>query len=253
MSQFGLSFVAVDYYWRNGAPAFDQFIVNALASSVSPKPKVCPMYCWDYGITEFRAALLVFASYAQNPGYFYINGRPVVFIYTAAAAKTSAGGTTSQMRALLDSARSTTNWYFVAISDTASLANGSGPDSLLAAGYDSVTSYNMPATTWGAMDNNYTAYYQAMCNSSIAHILPISTGFNRTNWGTVAYQADIDTIAKFEAHLRKAKAFLDYSYDRNQGMAIIEAWNEYGEGGVLEPSVLYADTRGLKVKEVFGL
>lgn len=259
MRDFGLTFVVVDGYQRASVAYLNHWIENALASSVINKPKICAMYC-DPSSTPrtlqgFKDYLIKISTYVTNPDYFKIDGRPVVYILVADTFKTSLGGTTASVLSALTEARLNTNFYFVGMGYS-SEHFGHGPDSLKSAGYDAICYYNLPhgpPGSWEGLENNYTNYYQLLESASLPSILPISTGFNNANWSG-AFRNTLDTLPKFEAHLRKAKAFLDYSYNKNNGMAIIEAWNEYGEGGVLEPSYGNGGTaRGLKVKEVFGL
>jgi len=259
MKVFGISFVVVDWYQRSSAAYMDHWIKNALASTVLNKPKICAMYTIPssspVSVAGFRAAYAIWQTYINNPAYFTIDGKPVVFIYVADSFKTLAGGSTSQVLELLNEARLSGNFYFVGMGFS-STHFGNGPDSLKAAGYDATSYYNLPTmnpNTWDGLESNYTDYYSRLESASVPSILPISTGFDTTNWGG-AFRNTLNTLPQFEAHLRKAKAYLDYSYDKNNGMAIIEAWNEYGEGGVLEPANHNGGlARGLKVKEVFGL
>ena len=262
MVSFGLSFVVYDWYQRSSVPYVAHSINNHMTSTVPNKPKFCAMYTQPASSPKtaqgFRDAIATFrANYINDPAYFKINDRPVVFIYVADTFKVDAGGTTAAVNALLAEARKDTNFYFVGMGYS-NTHFGNGPDSLKAAGYDAISYYNLPNNnpdTWNGLENNYTDYFQRIDSAALPSILPVSTGFDTTNWPTATqYRNTLDTLPKFEAHLTKVKAFLDYSYDKNNGMAVIEAWNEYGEGGVLEPAVHNGGTaRGLKVKEIFGL
>lgn len=260
MVSFGLSFVVYDWYQRSSVPYVSHSINNHIASTVPNKPKFCCMYTQPSSSPKtaqgFRDAIATYqANYINDPAYFKIDGRPVVFIYVADTFKPDAGGTTASVKALLAEARQNTNFYFIGMGYS-QVHFGNGSDSLKAAGYDAISYYNLPnnnPNTWDGLEANYTDYFTRIESASLPSILPVSTGFDTTNWSGT-YRNTLDTLPKFEAHLRKVKAFLDYSYDKNNGMAVIEAWNEYGEGGVLEPATHNGGTaRGLKVKEIFGL
>lgn len=259
MRDFGLSFVVVDGYQRGGYPYLNHWIDNALASTVVNKPKICAMYAEPSSTPQtlegFQSYMDTVSSYITNPDYFRIDGRPVVFILPADNFKTSVGGTTSSVLTALTNARNSTNYYFVGMG-TNQTHLGHGPDSLKNAGYDAISYYNLPfgpPGTWAELERNYKSYFSRLAESTLPSILPVSTGFDDRNWG-LPYRNTLETIEQFEAHLINVKAYLDYSYDKNNGMAVIEAWNEYGEGGVLEPAVHNGGTaRGLKVKEIFGL
>ena len=119
---------------------------------------------------------------------------------------------------------------------------------LLDAGVDAITSYNVR----GAVSNNPISqnfeesitHHEAqwkyfLANSPVPVWLPAWVGFNDTPWKAdgVTNQNITPTLAQLETHLQMAHNYIQNNMDKTMGRAMIYAWNEYGEGGILEPTV----------------
>jgi hypothetical protein len=100
--------------------------------------------------------------------------------------------------------------------------------------------------------------------SGFLHVPCVSTGFDarpwyRITWGfdgvpidSFIYNTDI-TLSAFSDHLNEAKAYLDSRPSETSNMLVIYAWNEWAEGGNIEPSRVggyeYLDV----IQSTFGL
>jgi Ig-like domain from next to BRCA1 gene len=93
-----------------------------------------------------------------------------------------------------------------------------------------------------------------------------TTGFDARDWlyadGKLPHNTDLDpsvflhenaaSISRFEAHLRQVKHFMD-THPQTHGMMTLYAFNEWGEGGVCEPSMVDGYACLDDIAKVFGL
>ena len=139
-----------------------------------------------------------------------------------------------------------------------------------AAGADACSAYNYhsnydpaanamrspTAYSFAELDSDYRENWEWNCvNQSIDYIPTISTGWDNRAWGggSDPLHVCIATLAEFREHLIACKSVLDRYPAKTHRMAVINAWNEYGEGGYLEPSVGYGRGMLRAVQQVFGL
>ena len=101
---------------------------------------------------------------------------------------------------------------------------------------------NSEGANYESQSNPQTPNYKNHLNdhislaSNIYYMPGIDVGFdNRTIYGK-SYYTNITTQG-FTNYLNQAKGFMDNNNDLTQGMAIVYAWNEWAESGILEPSV----------------
>jgi hypothetical protein len=81
---------------------------------------------------------------------------------------------------------------------------------------------------------------------------PIMSGWDSRPWDSGDTINAIPTDAQFEAHLLKARGAIDAYRSKTKGVGIITAWNEFGEGQFIQPTVSNGMGRLLAVKRVFG-
>lgn len=138
----------------------------------------------------------------------------------------------------------------------------------LAAGADACSPYNWPggynpatnSETFPPYPEEYedlASAYEAnilwnLRNQSVDHIPCLCTGWDNTPWGGLSERVAIGSLGEIRDHFRRVRALMDAFPQKCRRMAIINAWNEYGEGGYAEPSVRYG--RGVleAVREVFA-
>lgn len=75
-------------------------------------------------------------------------------------------------------------------------------------------------------------------SNNLKYWIPVTTGFDSRAWYDHPSRF-IPTPEQFEAHVREAREFAQKNFDATDGHINVEAWNEYGEGSVLEP--MYAN------------
>lgn len=273
MAYYGIKWVAVVCYWNAGAPFLTGWINSYLASTVPNKPKLVIAFdCVAHSpnATDWVNIYNYWNTNYTNNAYYKKDseGKPIIIMFGFHQFKANiGGGTDAGTKAVLDAARAVGNFNIKAC-----VSNPPGEDitatagSALAQGYDGLTHYAVlldeggTATNWSSLMTMYNNFYDQIESYPLPCILPVSTGFWNTNWdktgpagagGEVLLEIAQPTISQFEEHLTAVKARLDASENK---MAIIEAWNEYGEGSVLEPSAQNGGiARGMMVKKVFGL
>lgn len=272
----GLDYMMVNWYYDSAvkAPLADHVINNLLGSQV-PGLQACVGFDSNTAETavskvdDWYDIIERWVGYFRNPRYLRVNGRPVVFIikvdHFSTAVATAAGMTHKQ---LLDSARirSGEDIYFVGC--TLNLDYWIGQTR--AAGYDCLSAYNL-FCTWTKREDPTVAGPSAKNFAELAaayrdewkwvagepgsaregmwkgghldgmeYCLPMSMGFHAGPWGEGV--VEIPTAAAQGAHFLDAAPYL---YDRCPiiKLALIDAWDEYGEGSILEPTYLLGRER----------
>jgi len=116
--------------------------------------------------------------------------------------------------------------------------------------------YTETLSRWRSFTDQQAGFFHFVCASTGLDARP----WWKVSWGPptypnvdgVPYNTNI-TLEAFSNHLGVVKAYLDANPVETSKTLIIYAWNEWGEGGIIEPSRVngyrYLDT----VKAVFGL
>lgn len=269
--EHGVGFFSFDFYTEAGS----QFIETALddgflKAKYIDKFKFCLNWCNHASYEKMTAKELeqfgdlVIKKYMTHPSYLKIDGKPVVFILSGYSFVKNLG---------VDGARKEFDKFRQKCKDAG--LNGAyivscegyimGEDAIkdsFAAGIDSFCLYNYPyagTKVTGPGKHEEASYadlvdqgtglwkhWNNLCNGAFwPTVMP---GWDRRPW---CKDADLlrtgSTPALFEKSLRSARE--NVSKDK---VVMIEAWNEWGEGSILEPSV----ERGFgyldKVRSVFS-
>lgn len=83
-------------------------------------------------------------------------------------------------------------------------------------------------------------------------IIPIASGYDARPWTYSSTLQGIPTADQFEAHLIKARQVIDTNRAKTKGFGIITAWNEFGEGSFIMPTVTSGYEKLQAIKRVFG-
>lgn len=256
--EHGLSFFAFDWYWNAGEKRLARTLEQGfLKAKYAPQMKFCIHWCnhaldWkrdgkpaplDFSKTALVQMTEYLAdTYFKLPNYLTVDGRPVFMAFVPGALVQANGGPEG-FRAVLEEmnrvlrAKGLKDLYFVAL----------GGGNFAASGFSAATAYSYYGTD---LDSKY--------EWKRGHSIPYEdmvTHFD-TMWQTYAKRPGIDYIVPvgsnwddrprarqnarvitgktpdlFEKHCR---ASLNY-IDKRNNLAIIEAWNEWGEGSFIEP------------------
>jgi hypothetical protein len=107
-------------------------------------------------------------------------------------------------------------------------------------GFDAFTEYLLYGRDWLDVTRIYRDYWATSFviaeESGLDFWVPALAGYdNRAFHAPIGDRVFMPTPAEFTAHLAEAHRFAREHYDVTRGRVISYAWNEYFEGGVLEP------------------
>lgn len=97
-----------------------------------------------------------------------------------------------------------------------------------------------------------TLQLNGWCSRSPGILAPIMSGWDSRPWDNSNTLIAIPTDQQFENHLLKARSAIDAFRSKTQGYGIITAWNEFGEGQYIQPTVGGGMGKLLAIKRVFG-
>ena len=274
MADYGIGFVAFCWYWYKPhapepetavraylkAPAKSRIPYTLLWANHFPYPTTLAE--WD-NIVKFWLD-----EHMKNPEYLRIDGKPALFVFSTDHLRDQAWkiiygtGTPTHdeninaTKALLDRARDAANKaglngiYFV----LCTLASMYWVNFAEEAGFDALSAYNYrlgmegdergTVTPYSHSFTELDAYYRMhwnwiLKNSRMPYFVPMISGWDKRPWGGSSdplHDNSSSTPQEFETHLRAGYDTIIRHATRTKGIGILYAWNEYGEGGIIEPT-----------------
>lgn len=264
--EHGVSFFAVDWSWYGqGMPTTElgeqpnPFLQAYFASTYHDYIKYCIAYAGNSPTTnaESISDLLTITQawineYFSEPGYYMINGAPVVFVLDPGGLDSNLGGSAKQgleAARQLAKAQGYNGIYFIAATNDVGFAseiNETQLAQLFADGYDALSGYGSDrAGTDDPDESPYTlavsgigSLWDAYISASTApYLIPTSPGFDLRPWATFDAPFSLvrtgSTAALFQQMLQSAKTRMDSG--KSPPILLVEAWNELGEGSYVEP------------------
>ncbi|MGC8668135.1 MAG: glycoside hydrolase family 99-like domain-containing protein [Chthonomonadales bacterium] len=267
--EHGITFFAYDWYWSQGSRQLEHALDDGfLKSKYRHLMKFCLLWAnhnapHTSSIEDCRAAARYWIQhYFRQPEYLRISGRPVVIIFSPYRFREDLGS--EGVRKALDAMRA--ECVSAGIKPVYLMACVGGPgDGGEAAneGYDAVTAYNWPGLAmppgtlrapFRTLIEGYVRNWQSLVEQvPIPLMVPISGGWDSRPWhGDADLVRTGRTPALFRRHLADAKTFMQSHPAKTLPLAIVEAWNEFGEGSYIEPhqeaGFAYLDA----IRSVFG-
>ena len=253
--EHGISFFAFDWYWDRGQRQLEHALdLGYLRARFRPFLKFCLLWAnHNEAGSSSEADLLAvvdfwIARYFRQPEYLTVDGKPVVIIFTPRQLRADMGSEAvaaalRRMRARVEAAG------FPGLFVMGSVRPNRDEQARLAAeGYDAGTGYNYPragmadqSALRGSYDDAVEGYERIWTDIAGAGIVPYvpvaEPGWDARPWeGDKALVRTGRTPEKFRDMLTRARVFVDrHPVAGGKRIVLIEAWNEYGEGEVVEP------------------
>lgn len=260
--EHGISFFVFDWYYNQGFCYLNDALEKGfLASKHVHLMKFCLDWCNEGQCTEYKPLdfshrslesfiRTVCERYAGHPSYLKVDGRPVVLIHQAwriANAHDGWDGCREALDRMREIARTYghAGVYFVAVHNNPHVLR------YALGGFDAVTSYAYgfcdvpwaPVTRSMPYERIVPRYEQAMAEAR-RRTKAQSLGFIPTGWlgwddTPRSNRQAIRTVGNTPQAVRPMIEMLPRYVDETLNLALVEAWNEWGEGGAAEPGTQY--------------
>lgn len=268
--EHGITFFAYDWYWERGRRQLEHALHDGyMKARYRHLLKFCLLWANHnapktsslddcIAVTRFWIE-----HYFRLPEYFTVDDKPVVIIFSPHRL-TEDMGSEGVRRAFEAMRRECVDHGLKGLYLVACVGDAGQAQRAAEEGYDAVSAYNWPALDvkagekWASFDSLIRAYkrnWERIADQSpIPLIVPISGGWDSRPWhGEKALVRFGRNPQNFRKHLRDAKEFLDKFVPQGKALpiAIIEAWNEWGEGSYIEPHAEFGFGYLDAIREVF--
>ena len=262
----GLSFFVYDWYWRGDheelSPALNEGFLKARYNN---QMKFAVMWANHKPFSNHtREQLLTVTDYwiehyLRRPNYLTVDGKPYVIFYSPTELMESFGSP-ARIHEELDAMRQRAKaaglpgLHIGVVEIPGQIA----PATLQKMGFDSFTAYNYIRTGAPIAHSLYRQYLincktwweQARAANALPYIPLMGVGWDGPVWyGPRSERRRGRCTDDFSEGLAQLKAFLDTTGER---LAILEAWNEFGEGSYIEPNVEFGFGDLEAIRKVFA-
>lgn len=250
--EHGITFFAYDWYWSQGARHLEQGLHDGyFKARYRNLLKFCLLWAnHNPAHTSTHEDCLAVTrywidNYFHRPEHLNIDGKPVMIIFSAQrlTADLGSAGVKKAFAAMRAECRRAgfKGLHLIACVSSAEAARHAAEES-----YDAITCYNWPGlgmtgeskrAPYATLVPAYRQLWEQLIKESPIPLapLPISGGWDSRPWhGQNNLIRFGRTPELFKSHLLEAKTLLD-SRPSPHPMVLVEAWNEWGEGGYIEP------------------
>ena len=272
--EHGISFFAFDWYWDRGQRQLEHALHDGYLRARSRSMlKFCLLWANHNPPGSFSEPDLLAVvdywidHYFHLPEYLTLDGRPVVIIFSTPSLTRDMGSEAvrrgiERMRARVR-ARGFPDLFLVAVTGPGRMPLDERLGQQKSEGYDAATGYNYPRAGMerdglrGSYDlavTGYQAIWDAIAGAGIIEYFPVTEpGWDSRPWdGERALVRTERHPEKFRRMLANARRFVDrHPVAGGRKIVLIEAWNEYGEGAVIEPHCEWRFAYLDVVREVF--
>lgn len=273
---YGLDYFAFDWYWEGSSPSLTHAIDAYQKAPNRTKLGYCLLWANHSAVPSSQEQFTAMVdywlgNYFKDPQYLRIDGKPVVIVFSPQRLRDNARGFGSETGTLFRLAREKAakaglpGIYFIGHTPANSYwVKGYLPDQ----GYDALTAYNYHAAGFGGEfrgDERAAVNYQELlegyrsqwswilANAKLPYVVPMTSGWDKRPWGSKTPHDNCrSTPDSFRQMLEAGKATMDRHPEQTRRMGIIYAWNEFGEGGYIEPTKKWGFQYLQAVKDVFG-
>jgi hypothetical protein len=276
MKKYGIDYVIFDWYMdRNVKTHMDNALNAYLRASDRHGVKFAIMWAnhttYMFSKAQFEALFMLWARrYMFRPDYLQVDGKPVVYIFSAEVLNKNAqniGMSSAELIAMADKI-----FKDEGLPGLSFIGGGGGGipglDYSQKAGYTGYSAYNFHSSpglrfpggrtlshSYSELDQAYRGQWKWMLEQSAGiYVVPMTSGWDRRPWGGSKDPDHDESISdgdEFEAHLRAARREMDKAPIKTHRMGVVCCWNEFGEGSFIEPTkkngFLYLE----KIQKVF--
>lgn len=263
----GISFFVYDWYWRDGREQLGAALNDGfLKARYGERMQFAVMWANHKPFSNHTPAQLLAVTdywiehYLRRPNYLRVEGRPYVSFYSPVELL-SDPGSSGAVRSALESMRQRAR--AAGLPDlhigAVDIAGQVDLRVLEEAGFDSLTSYTYIRTIptpaahmlYAPWVNGFEARWErASREPGLPYIPVLAAGWDGPEWyGPRSERRRGRRPEHFEAALGRLKAFLGKTGGK---IAMLEAWNEWGEGAYLEPNVGFGFDDLEAIRRTFG-
>jgi hypothetical protein len=286
----GVDFFAFDWYWAPRSSCSQKLFlhealennfmqstqVNKIKFAVAWFPLKAP---YSYTMTSAEEGFDYFlTSYASHPSYLKIDNKPV-FYWDPYPVLVDLGNDLISLKTLMTYAntkaqeRGFAGVYFIDIGDS----KGSISSELQNLGFSGFTAYSYVNSLSNFQESTNTkpgpvkqyeeaireykniwidwSTYSNTVAPSVNFIPTLLTGWDRSSVPHLKYRSQILTYVTpelFKTHLEDVKSFLNTQSNTVPHIIMIQAWNEWFEGSILESDIIYGDAMLQQIQSVFS-
>ena len=270
----GITFFVYDWYWRDGHVTLHEALHDGLfRSRYGDRIRFCVMWAnhppfSDHTKDQFvQVADYWVEHYLRRPNYYRVGGKAYVSFFHVGELQ-RCFGTDENLRDAIEAMRERVRragageLYVVVCGDAGQAAQ----EWYRKVGIDAVTAYNYATAGSVTTQSPYLPFilghepiWRAAHRPGIVPYIPLLT----VNWDARPWHGQA-TMARFgrqprhfRAGLERLKAFLDETGGTPvpggaRKIALLEAWNEWGEGSYLEPNVEFGFDDLQVLRETFA-
>jgi hypothetical protein len=269
-AEHGIRFFVYDWYWTNDDRPYLEHALEAYLRAGNRRRLGFALLWANH--PPFRAtadrvermARYWTSRFFLQPEYVRVDARPVVVVFSPRTLRRDLGGSAA-VRSTLDRARQVARQagfpgiYFV---------GAAGPDqitALLEEGFDAATAYDYPLAGIrepgakrgpyrDAVEEYARIWEQFARDGRLPYFVPTLAGRDARPWhGDRAIVREGSTPAAFREMLQRARTFARRHPDLTRGIVLVMAWNEFGEGGYVEPTRQWGFAYLEAIRDVFGV
>ncbi len=248
----GISFFIYDWYWRDGKERLGVGLNEGfLKARYSGQMEFALMWANHKPFADHTNEQLLAVTdywidhYFRRPNYLTIDGEKPYVSFFSPGELISCLGSKDKVRAALQAMRERVRAAGLPGLHVGA-CTGTNPhyiQTLKRAGFDSVTGYNYRRTGATTLQSPYRQFllgheaaWETIQRAGVLPYIPLLTvGWDSRPWhGPRAEARFARRTCDFAEALARLKANLDRT---GSAMAILEAWNEWGEGSYIEPNV----------------
>jgi uncharacterized repeat protein (TIGR02543 family) len=288
MAEYGIDFISFCWYWRKNQGSINDEAVKAyLQASNRADIDYALLWCnhpfdtLPRDLDEWKIMVDYWINnHFNRPEYLYIDGKPVIFIVSPGGSgenlygpisKDNPAGLREQAWKVYDVESDTGEAAGMLLEEARKIAREAGLEGVYFvlcaspvnswaefaenAGVDAITAYNYmyDDVDYVELTRRYNRQWdEALNNTDFTFFPPMISGWDDEPWEGSANPRKIrSTPAEFARHLREARTTILNNMEQTRGIGIFYAWNEYGEGGIIEPNNRDGYEYLKRIKDIF--